>query len=71
MALDCLSLENDHVYVDHIDPGVIDTDMQRKIRKSKLNLIRSEDPKKVHTELNNIQSPDIAAKRIIQKIIGS
>lgn len=32
MALDVLALENSHVTVQHFDPGVMDTDMQRHIR---------------------------------------
>lgn len=32
MALDVLALENEHVTVQHFDPGVMDTDMQSHIR---------------------------------------
>lgn len=36
MALDVLASENEHVQIEHFDPGVMDTDMQ--------NLIRSQSP---------------------------
>jgi benzil reductase ((S)-benzoin forming) len=32
MALDVLAVENDHVTIQHFDPGVMDTDMQSHIR---------------------------------------
>ena len=31
VALDCLALENEHVKVEHIDPGLVNTGMQQKI----------------------------------------
>lgn len=34
IALDCIAAESNHVTVDHIDPGVLDTNMQQKIRSS-------------------------------------
>lgn len=32
MALDVLAAENEHVQIEHFDPGVMDTDMQKLIR---------------------------------------
>lgn len=34
MFLDCLSLDNENVVIRHVDPGLIDTDMQAVIRDS-------------------------------------
>ena len=35
IALDCIVLENKHITLEHINPGVLDTKMQQQIRLSK------------------------------------
>lgn len=64
IALDCLALENEHVTVEHIDPGLINTDMQRKIASAKS--VSSSDlcgPR-------IMKEPQEAARRILMTVLG-
>jgi benzil reductase ((S)-benzoin forming) len=67
--LDCLSEEEAHVQVQHLDPGVLDTDMQKKIRKSE---IESKCENRFFSKLKEngeLLKPDIAAQKIINELI--
>jgi len=70
IAFDCLSAENSHITVEHIDPGVLNTSMQKKIRNSE-NEIASE--ARVFSNLKasgKLLEPDVVAKKIIKRLIG-
>lgn len=68
VALDCIATENNHVTVDHIDPGAIDTSMQKKIRfNEKKNMSKI----KYFTNLYRqklLKKPQFAANEIVNKI---
>lgn len=66
MYLENLKIESDNVKVVNIDPGVLNTEMQEKIRNSyfkDVNIFRD-------LALNNeLKSPDIVAKQIINDFL--
>jgi len=70
IAYDCLALENDHVTVEHINPGVLNTTMQQKIRNSESGLVPEE---RIFSNLRTnggLLEPQVAAQKIIDKLIG-
>ena len=70
MALDCLSSENDHVTVDHIDPGVLDTNIQRSIRSFEAQLAPKD---RVFSNIKangGLLQPKFSAEKIVRKLIS-
>ena len=70
IALDCLSEENSHITVEHIDPGVMNTGMQKKIRNSENEVVSEA---RVFSNLKakgELLEPDVVAKKIIKRLIG-
>lgn len=68
--LDCLAAEEAHVKVEHIDPGALNTDMQKKIRNLEIELDSKD---RIFSKLKangGLLEPDIAAQNIIKKLIG-
>ena len=69
--LDCLGNEEGHIQVEHIDPGVLNTAMHHKIRKSEIE-IRCGDQKFSNLkDIGGLLEPDFAADKIINTLIGS
>ena len=70
IALDCLKLENKHLIVDHINPGVLDTNMQ--------HIIRSNESLSAHNDLyftnlykrGLLRKPEIVAKEIVNVLFS-
>ncbi len=67
--LDCLNKEQTHEQVQHFDSGVLDTDMQKKIRQS---VIESKCENRILSKLKEnggLLKPDIATQKIINTLI--
>jgi benzil reductase ((S)-benzoin forming) len=64
MMLDVINLENEDVQVFHHDPGIVNTNMQRKIRESSKNQMNDIEYFK-NVELTKA---DIAAKKILHEL---
>lgn len=72
MALDVLAEENNNVQVEHFDPGVMDTDMQRLIRSQSPDVMPDVDRFRDFKKDQVLQNPGQVAKRliaIIQKVM--
>lgn len=69
--LDCLGDEEDHVQVEHIDPGVLNTAMQHKIRKSEIETRYGNQKFSNLKEIGGLLEPDVAADKIINTLISS
>ena len=68
IALECIAAENKHVTVEHVNPGVLDTNMQHKIRSSEIKIIPE---RQYFTNLYKkglLKKPESAANVIINKI---
>ncbi|MEK9657779.1 MAG: SDR family NAD(P)-dependent oxidoreductase [bacterium] len=65
MLLDCLSLENENVTIKHIDPGVLDTSMQRIIRETNVKDFPLRDCFIKLKNENKLKSPQTVAKEIL------
>lgn len=68
--LDCLGDEEEHVQVEHIDPGVLNTAMQYEIRKSKIETRYGNRNFSNLKEIGGLLEPDVAAHKIINTLIG-
>ena len=68
IALDCIAEENDHVGVVHLDPGVVDTNMQKKIRNSSLTAMPNRQKFINYFHQGLLKDPQIAALEIAQSI---
>jgi len=68
--LDCLSAENSHITVEHIDPGVLNTSMQKKIRNSENEVVSEARFFSNLKASGKLLEPDVVAKKIIKRIIG-
>lgn len=66
MFLDCLSRENDGVSVKHIDPGVMDTDMQETIRNASAEHFPEKDRFVKFKNEKILKSPQLAARLILE-----
>lgn len=64
VALDTLMMENSNIDIVHFDPGVIDTNMQTKIRDSEFKL---KERFVQYKEKQKLQAPEEVAKRIIRE----
>lgn len=67
MYFDVLATESDRVDVRHIDPGVIDTDMQATIRDKSVDSFPLADQFIALAKEGKLQSPDSVAERILQE----
>ncbi len=65
MFYECLASENDKVTVRHIDPGVMDTAMQEKIRDCKEDVFAFGEQFMRFKRENLLRSPDAVAKDIL------
>lgn len=70
LALDCLALENNHVSVMHIDPGVMDTAMQDAIRKAQKELSVSTDKISMQDKKKELRNPKVVADQIVNIVLG-
>ena len=70
IALDCMAAENSRITVQHIDPGVIDTDMQRTIRSSEARLDSNRQYFTTLYREGHLKQPKVAAAEILEKIGG-
>lgn len=68
MALGVLSLENSHVRVVDFDPGVLDTDMQRDIRRSGTTSMSNTKEFLALKESGKLRHPGDVSEMIIEKI---
>tara|TARA_A100001011_G_C13971115_1_gene699317 strand:- start:17 stop:706 length:690 start_codon:yes stop_codon:yes gene_type:complete len=64
MMLDVISLENEEVLVAHHDPGIVDTNMQRKIRASNQNQMDNIE----YFKTAELEETNEAAEKILNKI---
>lgn len=67
--LDCLDYEEEHVQVEHIDPGVLNTEMQNKIRKTEIEIRFGNQNFSKLKESGELLEPDVAAQKIINTLI--
>lgn len=67
--LDCLGDEEEHVQVEHIDPGVLNTAMQNEIRKSEIETRYGNRYFSNLKETGGLLEPAIAAHKIINTLI--
>lgn len=65
MALDVLSIENQHAKVIHFDPGVMDTDMQETIRRQSVSKMADVDQFRSFKENKQLKHPADVAEEII------
>ena len=68
IALDCIAAESSHVTVEHIDPGLLDTNMQKRIRSSEKKHYPNQ---QYFTNLHQhklLKKPETVAAEIINKI---
>ena len=68
--LDCLAIEESHVTVEHIDPGTLNTDMQKKIRDLEIELDGKDRIFSNIKENGGLIEPTHAAQNIISKLVG-
>jgi len=68
MALDVLALENSHVTVQHFDPGVMDTDMQRHIRGQPKELMPDVGLFQEFKNNHTLKSPREVAETIVMSV---
>lgn len=66
MAFDTLAEENEHVTVEHFDPGVMDTDMQSTIRSVSQEIMPDVDLFKSFKINNQLLSTDNVAEKILK-----
>lgn len=67
--LDCLGDEEEHVQVEHIDPGALNTAMQNEIRKSEIETRYGNRNFSNLKEIGGLLEPDVAAHMIINALI--
>lgn len=68
--LDCLAEKEAHVKVEHIDPGALNTDMQKQIRNSEIEF---DCETRIFSKLKKNGArlkPDVAAKKTTKPLIG-
>jgi short-subunit dehydrogenase len=65
MFYDCLSLENDDIFVTHIDPGVIDTGMQETIRNASREQFPKKDQFMALKSDGKLKSPEEVGRQIL------
>lgn len=66
IALDCMAVENNHMTLVHVDPGAMDTNMQRLIRREES---QRHDQEKYFTDLRDqqlLKKPNEVAEDIVQ-----
>lgn len=68
MAFDVLDSENSHVSVQHFDPGVMDTDMQRNIRGQSEDLMPDVGLFQEFKTNNALRSPREVAETVVELI---
>jgi len=68
IALDVLDEENDHVKVSHIDPGVMNTDMQVYIREQSVREMPDVDKFRAYKINSDLKEPGHVAENIIAMI---
>lgn len=71
MYLDCLAKEYPFVRVHHIDPGMLDTDMQKKIRDTSPEVFAEVTRFRALKQDGKLKDPVEVAMKIIQEIINS
>jgi len=68
IALDCLEKENNHVNIEHINPGGLDTEMQKKIRSSdEKDMQNRQDFINLYKE-GLLKKPKLAASEIVDQV---
>lgn len=65
ISLECMEKENDHMTVVHVDPGVLDTDMQKKIRSSNVDEMPNQQDFVDLFQKGLLKDPQIAASEIV------
>ena len=68
MALDVLAAENEHVQIEHFDPGVMDTDMQKIIRSQSPDVMPDVGRFQGFKEDKVLQSPKKVAEHVVSFI---